>query len=68
MVLPTEAETKEALGGIKSMMKGVIADEEMFALSAQIMMKAYKALVTAGFSKRQAMQIVAGKGFTTGIK
>lgn len=50
------------LDAIKEMLREVVADDEFFNLVAQANMRAYAALVNVGFTKSQAIQIVAAQG------
>jgi hypothetical protein len=51
---------------IKGMLREMVADDELFAIMAQGYKKAYDALIKAGFTEEQAMQIVANQGM--GVK
>ena len=51
---------------LKEMLKEVLADDELFTLSAKVMKKSYEALIAEGFTPDQAIKIVAGQG--VGVK
>jgi hypothetical protein len=62
MYPPTD---EEVIAALKEMMHPFLADDELFLLSAQMMKKGFDALITVGFSRKEALSIVSGQG--TGV-
>lgn len=56
------------LGQLKEMLKQVIADDELFALTAEAIRKNHQALIKAGFSEDEAIKIVAVQGMGVSLR